>query len=298
MPSVLITGASGMLGSVVGKFFANAGWNVTQLVRRQKHDTAFPTLVVDLADSEQIRSQLAKLRFDACIHCAAITDLHYCQTHPETATLVHVNATRTLVSLLHSARFVYISTDSVFDGTGSLYCESDECRPLNHYAVTKWQGELETLKHANAAVIRTNIYDIRESFQTSLAEWAASALSRKKKISGFTNVFFNPLHTVQLSEAILALLTSATHFKGVLHVAADRVLSKYDFLLAVARQLNLPTQNIQKGYYDQTEKSLQRPLNTSLATALCKSVLPQLSFSLEEGIANLQLKAKHHAHHD
>ena len=66
MPSVLITGASGVVGTAaVERFLAHDGWDVVALSRRRPEvdsTRAFRHLAVDLRDREATRAALAGLR--------------------------------------------------------------------------------------------------------------------------------------------------------------------------------------------------------------------------------------------
>ena len=51
------------------------------------------------------------------------------------------------------AKFIYISTDSVFDGQVGSYRETSEVKPLNIYAQTKVIGEQEILDTSESPYI-------------------------------------------------------------------------------------------------------------------------------------------------
>lgn len=289
MSTALITGASGMLGSVVADHFIYSGWEVTKMTRgsmsNKNNDSA--TIFIELSDLPSIKECLNGRLFDVCVHCAAITDLQFCESHPDLARKVHVDSTRALTGALQDTRFIYISTDSVFDGFEGNYREVDPCSPVNMYAQTKRLGELEVLSHPNPVVIRTNLYGIREPLQKSLAEWAVGALRRGETISGFENMMFNPLHTSQLAEIVYELATTASPFRGIVHVGSDRTLTKFEFIVLLAEHLGLPKSRVEKARYSNLHSSVRRPLNTSLCTELGEKILTGMPHTIEAGLAQL-----------
>jgi len=72
---VLITGAEGVLGSIVAQRFLRAGCEVTGTTRNlpitnEDWGCKVKWLTVDLADASSVRAVFGKARFDAVVHCA------------------------------------------------------------------------------------------------------------------------------------------------------------------------------------------------------------------------------------
>ena len=55
------------------------------------------------------------------------------------------------------SRFLFVSTDMVFDGNRGNYCERDAVRPLSIYGKSKASAESEVLKHGEHAVVRVTL---------------------------------------------------------------------------------------------------------------------------------------------
>ena len=63
------------------------------------------------------------------------------------------------IAVKYNAKFVYISTDYVFDGQSkNPYSTKDNPNPKSIYGLTKYLGELETIKHHNHFIIRISGY--------------------------------------------------------------------------------------------------------------------------------------------
>ena len=103
---VLVTGTSGMLGSVV--------------VRDLKKFNLFyetiesgPSSVLDLTDLELAERFVRDQNPDVVIHLAAMTSLKKCEEDPDKAKILHADLTKILAQSCN--RRIYVSTDSVFD---------------------------------------------------------------------------------------------------------------------------------------------------------------------------------------
>lgn len=291
-PSVVVTGAAGMLGSVVAKRFESAGWSTTRIVRPPVDANSLPMnsenagslLYADLSDVSSVARAVENRKADLCIHCAAITNLRVCQNDPDLATRVHVDATRALALSSSFTRMIYISTDSVFDGAVGGYDELATCRPLNVYAETKWLGEEAALEHPNALVLRTNLFDVRDPPQGSLAEWGYRSLANDEAISGYTNLLFNPLHVGQIASVLLSVSSLDSWPYHRVNVGSDQFISKYEFLTSMAKALELDPGLIEPATFRPTDQDLlARPLNTTLNIDRLRQWIPDADLSVSAG---------------
>src|ERR1700761_6387669 len=108
MARILITGSGGRLGAALARAWSTAGETVLP----------YPRAALDLADAETLRRTVEAADFDVLVNCAALTNVDYCETHPEEAHRINAEAVRVLgeVCARKQARCVHISTDYVFDG--------------------------------------------------------------------------------------------------------------------------------------------------------------------------------------
>ncbi|KAI3373373.1 hypothetical protein L3Q82_006672 [Scortum barcoo] len=91
--TVLVTGATGLLGRSVCREFQNSGW----LVIGTGYRRARPRLLrCDLTDEDAIRGLLQEYKPDVIIHCAAERRPDVVERHTEAAVNLNVHATSTL----------------------------------------------------------------------------------------------------------------------------------------------------------------------------------------------------------
>lgn len=138
---VLITGVGGMVGR-----YADFGIRPS----REELDITHDVGVADL---------VGKVKPSAILHLAALTDLKYCEEHPEEAHRVNAESTKVLAEAAASvgARFIYLSTNAVFEGkTATPYDEDDMPAPVNAYGKSKLAGETVVKKYVRDwLIVRT-----------------------------------------------------------------------------------------------------------------------------------------------
>lgn len=289
MARLLITGATGLLGSNLVSEAAESyeviGWS--------RSCTAMPSGCamdcVDLANTHITTRRLHERRPDVIVHCAAMTDVERCEREPSVARVMNVEATRTLVRWCaqHGARFVFISTDSVFDGTCGHYGEDDRPAPVNEYARTKLAAEaVVTDCLPDALILRTNFYGRNFKQKLSLAEWMLKKLARREPLPAFVDVRFNPILANHLGRIILDLIAYGA--KGVFHAAARDECSKYEFALLIARIFGLDAGEVIAASIDDFGFAAQRPKNTTLAVGKISDFLGREMPSVEEGLRSFK----------
>ena len=148
---VLVTGTSGQLGYDVMEELARRGYEGVG-ADRSETEAEFEHVVLDITDKERVLKVVQELEPDAIVHCAAWTNVDGAED-PENldkVRTVNVEGTRNLAEAAKKvdAKFVYISTDYVFNGEGEKPWGPDDKNyaPINVYGRSKLDGELEVSK--------------------------------------------------------------------------------------------------------------------------------------------------------
>lgn len=287
---VLVTGSQGMLGRDIVSVFSGdeelAIFGTDKITREPPAASA--QIIGDLTDPLFLRKTLEEVKPDIVVHCAAIVNVDECERNRELADRVHAEATRMLISCRPLAgKFVYISTDSVFDGEKGNYTEEDSPNPINGYARSKLAGERIALEsRADVLVIRTNIFGFNYPAGNSLAQWAIGQLSEGIGIRAFSDVYFNPIYTKQLARIVLALVRRPGS-PILINVAGDYCISKYDFILSLARVFGYPEDLVSRSSIEDAALFAPRPKRTTLNIGKLKKVLGTAP-GLEEGLTELR----------
>ena len=278
-----ITGASGMLGTALVSHLS-ATHHIFATSRSKgidQQNTVWHSF--DLADGDLLNQWLQEVRPEIVIHCAAITDVDLCEERVDLAVSVHVESTKIISEYLNAygGRLIYISTDSVFDGSGANpYCETDTTNPLNMYAQTKLEGEKFVQSISRGLVLRTNIIGQTGSGRVSFAEWVLEGLVNKKPLNLFHDVYFSPLHVNDLSVMIGKIIEKP--IVGLYHCASRDSISKYDFGKQMAELFEVSAANIIRVSVDSMDFKADRPKNMALNTdKIGRSLSYQLPNALE-----------------
>lgn len=238
-PRWLVTGASGFLGANFG-YFLRTHADATAVTRLGSIPTPYATAVPgELDRPEELARRIKDDGPDVVVHVAAMASHEACERNPEAAAHINADATGVLARAAHGvgARFVYISTDAVFDGRVGHYSEEDLPNPTSVYGKTKVQGEEQACRAADALIIRTNFFGWSPSGHRSILEFFVNELSAGHQVRGFTDFTTTSAYAQVLAKAIYDLvLTDAT---GVFHVTSPDALTKYQFGHAVAEEFGL-----------------------------------------------------------
>ena len=145
---VLVTGTSGQLGYDVMMELARRGHEGIG-ADRSDSDADFEHVILDITDVKKVSEVINEVKPDAIIHCAAWTNVDGAEdpNNRDVVMAVNVEGTKNLAEAAKKvdAKFMYISTDYVFNGQGERPWEPDDkdYAPLNVYGESKLKGELE-----------------------------------------------------------------------------------------------------------------------------------------------------------
>lgn len=266
---VLITGGSGLLGSTLGRLVA-ADHDVYATFHVHPASIQGVSWVsLDIRDPAQVNAVVKDIKPALVIHTAALALVDYCEEHPDEARSLNAAATEHVARAAAAAgsRLVYISTDSVFDGKAGNYAENDPTNPPNVYARTKLEGEQYVRNILpESLIIRTAFYGWNVQNKQSLAEWVLAGLRQGRNLSMFTDVYFTPIVTDNLAEAILALYQRGC--QGTYHVGGSERCSKYQFGRAVARVFSLDADLVRPSSIEAADFKAPRAADLSLNSAL------------------------------
>lgn len=281
MSRLLITGSSGFLGGNIIFDYGNE-YDIFGIFRNTPNPNIKVQFQIDLSSAKDTKRILDKIKPDYIIHCAAISSVDLCETNKLEAQKSNVKSTENLVkSTTPDTRFIYISTDSVFDGTKGNYSEKDEVSPVNNYARTKLEGEAVVKQYnKNYMIVRTNFFGFNMVKGESFAEWIVNSLTKGKRINMFTDIIFSPVYVQTLSQLTKKLLTSK--IVGILNISSQDHISKYEFGVSLSKKLDLDSSLISPISIDEFNFIAKRPKNISLNAARAKDLLGSVSLIEDE----------------
>jgi len=288
MNKILITGGSGLLGSNIAKLAASefdvyATYNKNEVRMKDVH-----FFQIDLTKKEPL-VKIKQLRPDFIIHCAALTNVDYCEEHPNEAYNQNVLASINIAEIApkNGAYLIHISTDSVFDGTKGDYKEDDIPNPINIYGKTKLEAEQKISSiHPHSCIVRTNIYGWNKRDKFSLAEWMLNKLTNNEELPALKDVYFSPILVNDLVEVLFKL--QEKKYEGIIHITGSETCSKLDFAYMIAEVFNLDKSLIKPVNIHELGLKASRGKNTSLNVSKAEKNLKEHLPKVKEGLEKMK----------
>lgn len=278
-----------MLGMAVYRHFKQLNsYKIFGISRNKNFRLEGAEILIGDLTSEVFLNSIQSQKFNSIIHCSAEVNVNLCEIEKDLAFKANVYATELIFSILDSDKYIYISTDAVFDGKVGNYTENSFLNPLSYYAETKLLGEGVVKKNVkNHYILRTNIYGFNVPMKKSLFEWGYTELKDSKTINGFSNMYFNPMYVGQLAEIIEKIIVSNIEY-GIYNVATNEKISKYDFLLKIKKEFDFSKQYINRIEFNQNDFVAPRALNTTLDNSKIRIAIKDYDFSIDSGFSMLR----------
>lgn len=229
MSTIVVTGANGLLGSIVCKVFKAAGHTVTGIDIEH----------ADISRGDEIIPLMTSLAPHLVIHCAALTNLDVCEAEPDKAYLVNTVGTRNIAQActLCNAELLYISTDYVFGKNATRpLLEWDAPDPLNEYARSKYAGE-EYVRMLSQRFYIVRIAGLFGMGGKNFIDTILKLARERASVTVIDDQVSNKTYAPDLADALLALTTK--HQYGIYHIANEGACSWYQFAVEAVTQSGL-----------------------------------------------------------
>ena len=221
--------------------------------------------VMDITSPEQTGRVLDGFRPDVVVHCAAITDVDPCELDPENCERVNIEGTRNIAAAAAAcnARFIYLSTDFVFDGLKGPYGEDDDPNPVSTYGWSKLQGEyIARSARVPWAIVRTIlVYGVPPSLKrNNLVTWVYSSLKNNQPIRVVNDQFRMPTLADDLADGIISIVER--NKTGIFHLSGPEMVSVFEFAQQTARFFGLDQSLITPVKSAELKQAGRRPPST------------------------------------
>jgi len=152
--SVLIIGATSFFGNAVYKLFGQEYEDVRGTGFSKASSLDFDKL--DVTSEEEIKKYFSEHPdFDIIVYIAGEADAELAEKERDRARVLNTDAVSTIARHAKNCKFVYISSEYVFDGGVGPYGSGSLANPINYYGRTKLEGEKVSLKDfSNVLVVR------------------------------------------------------------------------------------------------------------------------------------------------
>ncbi len=270
---ILLLGGSGTLGTELQKLNAD-------IVAPSRDE-----LDIWADEDIELEDYIANGNFDIIINAAAETDNRKIDKNPQKAIWSNIIGAAKLADycIEYNIRYVYISTDYIYEGTNGNYKETDSIKPFNLYSWTKLGGECSAVCVQNHLIIRT-------SFGKNQFEY------KKAFVDKWTSKDYVDVIAPMILEAALSPIT------GVLNIGTDRKTlfeyarkrSEVEPVKITDTNYNTPydtSLNLQKWINYKSEKSIAKP-HTKCRCCGSYKLVKYLDLGLMPLANNLEFKSK------
>ncbi|MBQ6334378.1 MAG: dTDP-4-dehydrorhamnose reductase [Erysipelotrichaceae bacterium] len=258
---VLVTGANGQLGH-----------DVVNELRKRGHEAITTDIagamdyLLDITKPEVIDA-VKKIAPEAIIHCAAWTavDAAEDEENKEKVYAINVTGTENLVKAAEylDCRFLYLSTDYVFDGQGETPWKPDDksYAPLCYYGETKLMGEKAVADLEKYFIVR-----IAWVFGLNGKNFIRTMIDVGKthdEVRVVNDQIGTPTYTYDLSRLLVDMIETDKY--GYYHATNEGgYISWYDFCEEIYRQAGLTTKVIPVTTLEYGLSKAKRPFNSRL----------------------------------
>ncbi len=294
MTEILVTGASGFVGSRLFAALAADGHSVTGTF--SAHEARIPSVkghvqhvALDLTDDASIERAFRASWPEVIVHTAAMSELRACEAEPERAARVNVAASEKLARMAAAfgARMILLSTDQVFDGARGNYAENDESSPIHVYGRTKLDAEHAVRRaHPAALVLRLAlVYGISPSGTRTPNEHVVTQIRSGGRPKLFTDEYRSPVLVDDVVRAIVELLTDKS--TTMLHLGGPDRVSRFEFGRAIAAAFGLDVAAIEAVRLADSDAVPKRPPDLSFDTGRARSCLRHPPRSIAEALETI-----------
>lgn len=254
---ILVTGSSGMLGSVLVPHLKTRGHEVYE----------YPKDKLDITDFSEVQRTLSSIeKLDIVINCAAYTKVDQAESEPDRAYLVNGYGAENIAVICNKLHvpMLHISTDYVFDGEkNEPYKTWDPTAPQSVYGKSKLAGEIAIQRHLN------DFYIVRTSWLygpngKNFVDTIINIAKKGEPLKVVSDQIGSPTSTLSLSKLIADLIV--TRRFGVYHATDAGNTNWFEFACEITKDMNVKVQPI-------STKEMPRPAARPKYSVLDKSTL-------------------------
>lgn len=225
-PKILVTGSNGQLGKELKQL--ESQYHQFEFVFLSRED-------LPIHHFELVRNFFKGYHPQYLINCAAYTAVDRAETEKELAFQVNGEAVGVLAAICkeYRTKFLHISTDYVFDGTGTTpYKEDAITNPQSVYGASKLEGEKEAIYfNPDSIIIRTSW--VYSEFGRNFVKTMIKLMNEKDQLYVVNDQIGSPTYAADLADAIMQIISSDKWIPGIYHFSNEGIISWFDFAVVI-----------------------------------------------------------------
>lgn len=259
----IIVGESGQIGGWLSHFSARKGNKVVGTYST----VPYPGLEwLDAADLEGAANWLRRQRPDVVFYPAGFTWVDGCERDPSRSDSANVEQPLNLARVVaeQGGRFVYFSTDYVFDGLAGPFSESASPHPLNAYGRSKLDAERRLADELGdqQLTVRTSWVYGPERQGKNFAYQLVRTLREGRTIDCPSDQISTPSYGPDVARVVLDLV--GRRISGLIHVVGPELVDRVEFARSLARRFGLDQSLIISKTTAELSQGAPRPLTGGL----------------------------------
>lgn len=291
MTKILFTGITGLLG----KYFLNKkpiGFEIIGTYNTHIPKKIGNSFKLNISDSQEVNSFINNARPNIVIHAASIGNVDYCESHKEEAYKINIEGTQNVLnaSLRVNAKFIFTSSNAIYDGENSPYGEGFLVNPLDVYGKTKVEGE-KIIKKSNIPYTILRLMTMygwpQEGGRSNPVTWVIEQLKNKKQIYVVNDIYNNHLFAGQAAEVIWKIIEDGKD-KETYNIAGKECISRFELALKVCKVFDLDPSLINPVKSDYFKNIAPRPKNTCFDTNKIEKEFDIKPLGIIEGLKKMR----------
>ena len=279
----LVIGASGQVGEHLLACLETRGERVFGTCYQHTEADLYP---LDIRNAQAVDELLRQLRPDVVYLPAALTNVDYCEIHPDLTYETNVLGACNVVCMANGidAKLVYFSSDYVFDGINGPYSEGDPANPICEYGRHKLLSEHYIALHArHYLIVRTTVVYGWESQRKNFVVRLADRLRKGERVQVPVDQVGSPTYAPNLAEAVAELID--LDVQGLFHVVGPQLATRYDFAVAAARAFGLDSDLLVPISTSELNQAAARPLRAGMTVGKAQALLKARLIDCVEGLS-------------
>jgi dTDP-4-dehydrorhamnose reductase len=292
MDRLLIIGASGLVGGRLSKL-AEAKFEVfgTYFTHPMEGPNLYP---LDTRDRLSVTKLIEKVKPAFIVDTHSLNNVDYCEVHRDEAWDTNVGGSRNVAEAAKQfgSKYVFISTDFVFDGRKLKYTEKDKPRPLSYFAMTRVVTEqMLDAFDMNYLVARTSVvYGLGGLNKVSFAVWLVNKLRAGEAVRVVNDQKNNPTFADNLVLQLISLYEKDA--TGLYHITGNQCLSRFDFSREIAKQFDLDADLIRPITTPELHQIAPRAATVNMSTSKVQRLTGIPTLNVREGLEQLREQMK------
>lgn len=290
---ILITGGTGLLGKalietadmnyeILATYLGNYDMKNTAQIRYKK---------LDIRDSTGHGLLFKDFRPTVVIHTAGVGSPDFAEKNKNESREINVGGTQNIIDncKLFGARFIYISSNGIYDGENAPYSEDMQAEPINYYGTLKLEGEKITKESGvSYAIVRPILmYGWNYQFERpNIVTLAISKLKSGEQISAYDDVYSNPLFAQSCAQAIYKIIEDEKF--EVFNIAGKDRVSIYELVKKTSEIFGFDVNSIIPIKQGMLGELVRRPKDTSYNTDKMRQALKLKPCAIAEGLAAMR----------